>query len=622
MRNSKIVTNKYFTIIYILLLVVSNGFAQCPTLLWSDEFNGSSLNTNNWNYNVGYPNVNNELETYTSRMQNITVAGGKLLITALQESYQGYGYTSAKINSSGKQSFTYGRFEASIKLPSTQGMWPAFWMMPENSVYGSWPASGEIDIMEEKGSNPYLNFGTIHYGPNSANATSSGGTFTDFNNLSEGFHTYAVEWKPDTINWFLDNHNYYTVTKNSIAPDAWPFDQSFYIIFNLAVGGWFGGNPDGTTIFPQTMEVDYVRVYSNPHTILINGKDVALAGGNYTYSITDPQSTAISWSVPSGSTITNGQGTSTITVNWGNTAGPVSVAVTSTSCGIDTASIVVPVIPNLCKLVFDGFEPGSTPLINFNSVATTGTVYNPNTANPASSAINSSSTVAYYQRNTIQYDLLEYSTEIINNSLDYETGKEALYMDVYTANAPIGTVINWQFENKEIIAKSSYPYGRRAVFVGTTTKQNQWERIQFSLSSTPDVTTSPTAIDQFTFLFDPGNYTSYGFYIDSLMRVTTNGNSCQNTVTALINESVQHQVLVSPNPATDKVNISLQNNGETDIKITLTNMLGIEQFNKTYTATGANFQTSIDISGFKPGMYILFLDQGGKSIQSLKIIVE
>ncbi|MBY0426345.1 MAG: glycoside hydrolase family 16 protein, partial [Cytophagales bacterium] len=239
-----------FFLMIALLCTFHLGFSQCPTLVWSEEFNSGSLSTANWNYNVGYPGVNNELQTYTSRPENITVTGGNLIIKALKENYGGYNYTSAKIDTRSKFNVKYGRIEARIKLPATQGLWPAFWMMPQNSVYGGWPTSGEIDIMEEMGSNPYKTFGTIHYGDSPAAHTSSGTTFTSFSNLSEGFHTYAVEWKQDTITWFLDNHYFFTATKTSIAPNAWPFDQEFYLILNVAVGGWFGGNPDGTTVFP------------------------------------------------------------------------------------------------------------------------------------------------------------------------------------------------------------------------------------------------------------------------------------------------------------------------------------------------------------------------------------
>ncbi|HSZ25888.1 MAG TPA: family 16 glycosylhydrolase [Cytophagaceae bacterium] len=603
----------------VTLLLFSTFFsytsqAQCPTLLWSDEFNGTSLNTANWNYDTGSPGVNNELEIYTSRPQNVSVSGGNLVITALQENYGGYSYTSGKIDSYGKQNFKYGRFEARIQLPSTQGLWPAFWMMPENSVYGSWPASGEIDIMEEIGSNPYKDFGTIHYGPNPANAQSSGGTYTGINNLSTGFHTYAVEWKPDTINWYLDEHNFYTVTATSISPQAWPFDQNFFIILNVAVGGWFGGNPDATTIFPQTMLVDYVRVYSNPHTVFINGKDEALANESYSFTVKDPQATSFAWSVPPGSTITSGQGTDSIQVMIGANSGIVSVAINTTACGADTLTKNLPVLSNGCDLIFDDFE--SNQHIAYNS--STGTAYNPATANPSPNSVNSSSTVAFYTRNTIQYDLLYYATDLINNSVDYENGNRTLYMNVNT-NAPVGTVINWQFENSELSSTQSYPIGRRAVFVGTTTMQNQWENIKFTLSSTPDLTTAPTSIDQFTFLFAPNTYTNYNFYLDNLIR--TDKTACLATSTKTSTDTPLN-IVVSPNPAHDELSLSIAALTGKELNISLIDMLGVEYTSQKYTTQGVSFETTLNVSSLPPGLYILTIQHGENNFTSKKIVIQ
>ena len=611
-ERARSIKNGALIVLFTFLSYTAN--AQCTTLLWSDEFNGTSLNTTNWNYNTGNPGVNNELEYYTSRSQNVSVSGGNLIITALKENYSGSSYTSGKLDSYGKQSFKYGRFEASIKLPTTQGLWPAFWMMPESSVYGSWPTSGEIDIMEEQGSNPYKDFGTIHYGSSVANAKSSGGTYTGINDLSAGFHTYAVEWKPDTINWYLDNHNYYTVTRTSIAPEAWPFDQNFFFILNVAVGGWFGGDPDGTTVFPQTMEVDYVRVYSNPYTVFVNGKDEALENETYSYYIKDSLATSYNWSVPSGSTIVSGQGTDSIQVTWGSTSGDVSVAVTTASCGTSTFSKNIPVVANGCHLIFEDFE--SNRLISYSS--STGTTYNPSSSNPASNAVNSSSTVAYYKRNPIQYDLLYYSTDIINNSVTYENGTRTLYMDVYT-NAPVGTVINWQFENQKL-TQQSYPVGRRAVFVGKTTVQNQWETIKFTFNSKPDNSTPPTSIDQFTFLFDPGNYTSYNFYFDNLKR--NDATACATTGTQTVVYD-QQNLSVSPNPAHDQLGISLEGlSGNTSVQISLSDLLGAEQIRKNYSIEGTTLETSVDISRLSPGMYVLLVKQGDNSFSSKKIVVQ
>jgi len=254
-------------------LEVAHGGWQ---LAWSDEFDGSSINTNNWTFDIGNGTGgwrNNELEYYTSRPQNAYVSNGLLHIVAQEESYSGHNYTSAKLKTFGLFSQKYGRFEFYAKLPQGQGYWPALWMMPQDRVYGGWPASGEIDVMENKGSNPANVLGTIHFGgmsPNQAQSYGPSYTFPSGDSVTN-FHLYALEWTSDAISWYVDNQLYETQTNwwsSSNPTDASirnpypaPFDQPFYIIMNLAVGGNFGGNPDGTTVFPGEMQVDYVRVY-------------------------------------------------------------------------------------------------------------------------------------------------------------------------------------------------------------------------------------------------------------------------------------------------------------------------------------------------------------------------
>lgn len=260
------------------LLTCGLGIAHGQQLVWSDEFDGAAINTNYWTFDIGtgppYPGWgNNELEYYTSRSQNAYVTNGLLHIIALQESYNGSSYTSAKLKTYGLFSHKYGRFEFRAKLPQGQGYWPALWLLPEDPVYGGWAASGEIDIMENKGSNPTNVLGTLHFGgmyPNQAQSYGPSYTFAPGDSVTN-FHIYALEWSTNSISWFVDDQLYETQTSwwsssnptnTSIRnPYPAPFDQPFYIIMNLAVGGNFGGNPDGTTVFPGEMQVDYVRVY-------------------------------------------------------------------------------------------------------------------------------------------------------------------------------------------------------------------------------------------------------------------------------------------------------------------------------------------------------------------------
>lgn len=245
------------------------------SLVWSDEFNGTSLNTTDWNYDFGNgcPDLcgwgNNELQYY--RSQNVTVSGGNLVITAKAENYAGYQFTSGKIHTRNKQSFLYGRMEMRAKLPTGGGMWPAFWMMPQDDAYGGWAASGEIDIMESINDADSV-AGTIHYGGSWPANVHSGGTYAPGVDYSADFHTFAVEWEPDEIRWYVDDVLYSTRTSaqwySANAPEnpRAPFDQPFYIILNAAVGGNYPGCTSPSCIsadLPQEYVVDYVRVYQD-----------------------------------------------------------------------------------------------------------------------------------------------------------------------------------------------------------------------------------------------------------------------------------------------------------------------------------------------------------------------
>ncbi|MCH8567725.1 MAG: family 16 glycosylhydrolase [Balneolales bacterium] len=241
-------------------------------LVWSDDFEGNELDLTKWSYQYGTGASeglsgwgNAELQYYTDRPQNIFVQNGMLHIVAREESFGGMDYTSARIRSINQGDWRYGRFEARAKMPEGQGMWPAIWMMPTDGVYGRWPASGEIDIMELVGHEPNILHGTIHYGPPH---TFSGGSYTlPSGNFSDNFHTFAVEWENGEIRWYIDDILYHTETDWFSQGQGFPapFDQRFHFLLNLAVGGNWPGDPDETTVFPQQMVVDYVRVYQNPN---------------------------------------------------------------------------------------------------------------------------------------------------------------------------------------------------------------------------------------------------------------------------------------------------------------------------------------------------------------------
>ena len=238
-------------------------------LVWSDEFNGASLDSTNWNIETGGTgNGNGELQYYTNG-QNISFAGGALIITARQENpanYQcWYGtctYTSSRITTASKREFTYGRIEARIQIPYGQGLWPAFWMLGNNIGSVGWPSCGEIDIMENIGREPNIIHGTVH-GPGYSGAAGLGGPYTlPGGAYHDAYHVFAVEWEGNVFRWYMDNVHYFTLTRSTVETyGQWVFDHPHFLLLNVAVGGAWPGSPDGTTVFPQQMKVDYVRVY-------------------------------------------------------------------------------------------------------------------------------------------------------------------------------------------------------------------------------------------------------------------------------------------------------------------------------------------------------------------------
>ena len=249
--------------------------AQIWTLVWSDEFNGgtgSPVDNAKWVFDIGGGGWgNNELEYYTNSTPNASMDGnGNLVITAIKETlprkkrcwYGRCQYSSARIKTAGTFKQAYGRFEARIKIPYGQGIWPAFWMLGKNINKVGWPRCGEIDIMENIGREPSTAHGTMH-GPGYSGANGFGAAYNlTAGAFSDDFHVFAIEWEPTAIRWYVDANLYQTRTPADLPTGAaWVFDHPFFMLLNVAVGGSWPGNPDAKTDFPQRMYVDYVRVY-------------------------------------------------------------------------------------------------------------------------------------------------------------------------------------------------------------------------------------------------------------------------------------------------------------------------------------------------------------------------
>ena len=351
-------SNYYFLLRCIILILffltpLLKLQAQCNTLIWADEFDGTTVDLTKWQSisGNGCPSLcgfgNAEAQRYDPNQATIVKEGTNSYLN-IQAKYDPNGafpqqpYASAKLTTEGKYAIKYGRIEARMKLSSGMGAWPAFWMLPAGTA--NWPFTGEIDIMEAKHRNPKSIDGTIHYDGGGYHYT--GRSYSSPTDLSTEFHVYAVEWGPNIIKWFIDGNLFHTATPQTTVNGGWPFnDQQFYIILNLAVGSL--GTPytsvNGAGVepipadFPAKLQVDYVRVYSGSFTygVLGDAKVYNNETGK-TYSINAIPGGTYNWTVPAGATITSGQGTNTINVNWGTTGGDVSVATTVSGCASNT----------------------------------------------------------------------------------------------------------------------------------------------------------------------------------------------------------------------------------------------------------------------------------------------
>lgn len=236
-------------------------------LTWSDEFDGAAgtlPDSTKWTFDIGTGNNgwgNAELQYYTNRTSNVQLNGeGQLVITARRENFSGSAFTSSRVKTKGLFAQKYGRFEARIKTPTGPGIWPAFWMLGANIDSVPWPQCGEIDIMEQRGQESYINHGSVH-GPGYSGGNAKTKAYMLQNDrFNNDFHVYAVEWGADFIDYFVDGFLYQRISPADLTGE-WVFNQPFFMILNIAVGGNFVGFPTSATPFPQTMTVDYIKVY-------------------------------------------------------------------------------------------------------------------------------------------------------------------------------------------------------------------------------------------------------------------------------------------------------------------------------------------------------------------------
>ena len=509
--------NQFKNYINCILLICAIQFsaAQCPTIVWEDNFSGTALDLTKWNYQIGDGCAegicgwgNNELQSYQEG--NVTVSNGTLKITAQKERIRGAQYTSGRINSKGKGDFTYGRLEASIKLPAGDGLWPAFWMLSTNEPYGGWPQSGEIDIMEFVASDTDNILGYMHYGDLYPNNQSQGNNYTlASGTFPEAFHEFAIKWEPGEIRWFMDGILYSVKRTEDVSPFNWPFDNDFHFLLNVAVGGNLGGAVNDSML-PATMEVDYVRVYDGFKPYLGGNRVVANQAHGETYTVGNiANNINVSWSVPQEAIIVSGQGSDTIVVDFGNTSGTVAASFND-GCETQILSLFIDVeSPYVKSFTFENFDETAT------ATFTSATGILTEVANPAPNTVNGSSLSGKYDRNSgEQYDLVVYNVTNITDASQYVSKNKKFYMDVYTS-APIGTDILLQLETPDATS-SNYPTGRHSRYVATITENNNWQRLFFSLLDEPDGGASDTAVDTMILLFASNSFTGDTYYYDNL----------------------------------------------------------------------------------------------------------
>lgn len=482
-------------------------------LIWEDQFDGSALNTNYWSHQTGNgcPDLcgwgNNELQNYTTNPQNIRVQDGKLIITAINNNGN---WTSGRVRTINKVDFCTGRIEIRAKIPAGRGFWPALWLLPTDYDYGGWPISGEIDIMEARGQEPETSIGSIHYGLLYPNNLHKGGEFTlDNGTFAEDFHIFSVEWKADQIVWEVDGSTFSVMTPTDVAPYRWPFDRNFNALINLAVGGNFLGNPDGTTPAQGVFEVDYIKLFQDPDEIIISGPEAILRGPDahrfYTQQL---PGYSIQWDVPPGATILSGQGTKEVSVSWGFSTGDIHATLTKTGSPSKTLTHTVQVIPENCSEAFDASE-GIQRMFRAGSDGD----YRTGVANPQVNVVNPSNVVTSYVRNPgFQYDALYFSTDLIHDATPFENGSYRFKLKVRT-DAPVGSVVQILLEKREGLG-NNYPFNRRLMLQAVTTAQDTWEELTFLFVTIPDQNMDPKSINQVKLHVNPNSNTSGTWYID------------------------------------------------------------------------------------------------------------
>jgi beta-glucanase (GH16 family) len=548
----------------LLLLALSflsptvNVHAQCPTLLWSDEFDGNELDLTKWSYMVGDGCDqgicgwgNNEWQSYTEG-ENVQVSDGTLKITAKYDEISDK-YTSARITSLSKADFDLTgmlRFEARIRVPyDSQGLWPAFWMLPSLTELSSWPSGGEIDIMEFIGREPNRTYGAMHYGVEWGDKSHKAALVDFPEHAGEYFHDFALEKVNDSLTWFVDGNRFLTLTSKDIEPKfEWPFDSVFHLILNLAVGGNWPEFPDQSTVFPSTLEIDFIRVYDiayqAPTPFILGDILVHVNSQNMEYCIqldptTEYDAATMEWWVPEGASFAPQKDTPTcIIVNFGVTSGYVEAIMTLT-CG-QTYEFWLPVQVQDYYKVSNRFWAGDKQAVYVSSTGTY-TVERKDDKAPA--------TITYQRSREQVFDNILYKTDEIRHPNNYVDSSRKFYMDAVSETAASCTRFFLYLEDSTIATPENFPTGRHSRYIAFLQKDKSFQTLEFDFFDRPDPNVEN--VDQIAVLIDSFQQRSDTYILKNFVSASA---GCEADCLPLSNNTCQIPAKSEEGACTDNFN--------------------------------------------------------------------
>jgi beta-glucanase (GH16 family) len=668
-------TKKRYIYLGALLLMTfwtQKSFGQCYELVWAEEFNYTGFpDPALWNMEVGNNNgANNESQYYTRNdTDNCWIENGLLTITARKENLGGQAYTSARINTKGKAEFMYGKIEGRLRLPYSQGIWPAFWTLGGNIDQVSWPQCGEIDIMELiGGKDPHdrVTYGTPHWADANGNHAMYGGSDTlASGKFNDDFHIFSIEWTPLEIKWFLDRVQFHVM---SITPASLSeFHHNHFIILNLAVGGDWPGYPDGTTVLPQKFEIDYVRVYQNLKAQNIEGKDSVLANEkDLTFSVAAVEGRSYEWIIPEGANLLTQTDSNAVVVDWGCTAGEIICNV-STTCSTEyilkkNIGIVQPEIEGL--LFYDQSEGNiffSIPALLETDYLWTipegGSFISNDTSNIAEVAWGSEpGTVTLNITNTcgessISKKILKYgqypypdpeSPFLIPgtiNATDYDYGGEGVaYHDADVANQGTGPREDERVDTENQLLFPNVGWITTGEWLEYTIKvpESGYYRIELKTASQNTINIGPLRIlingeSRINDISVPstGAWTKFVTVSERLLYLNTTdtilrieavkGGFNLGPITILVDNTVSFRDISSgsgrpeiyPNPVTDELNIVFHLLKPGDVKINMLDVSGKHLFASDFKGLGSGEQrisVSENIRSLNSGLYFIELN--------------